>query len=57
MNDVWGQVRDQAVVCNRCATQFDVDQDILRTNLEMSEATGHFSIRGLMGQGYEVLTF
>lgn len=57
MSDVWKEAKDRAVVCSHCASQFDAEEDILRTGIETTEATGHFSIRGLMGKGYEVLTF
>lgn len=57
MSDVWERVRSQAVVCSRCASQFDVGEDILRAGVDTNEDEGHFSIRGLMEQGYEVLTF
>lgn len=57
MSDVWEKVRDQATVCSRCASQFDVGEDALRGGAGFSEGSGHLSIREIMEDGFRVLSF
>lgn len=51
-------VRDDAAVCDYCAAAFGVEEAVAETGVvTLDEHDGHPSIRSLVAEGYEVLTF
>jgi len=57
-HDVYTEVRDVAGVCDFCANAFDVGDEVDDAGLaRLSEYDGHPSIRSLVEEGYEVITF
>lgn len=52
------QVRDDAIVCDFCASAFEVDEAVNESGLtRVNESDGHPSIRELVADGYEVITY
>lgn len=51
-------VRDEASVCDYCASAFDVSEAVDDAGLEqLAEYDGHPSIRSLVDDEYEIITF
>lgn len=59
LNDLYRAVEPSvAGVCSYCADAFDVGETIDETDVErLEEFEGHPSVRGLVADGYDVITF
>jgi len=57
-HELYNAVKDDAVVCDFCASAFGVDDAVEASGLTVrSEYDGHPSIRDLVAEGYEIITF
>jgi hypothetical protein len=57
-HDLYQSVRDHAAVCDYCSSAFDVADAVDAAGLAtLDEHDGHPSIRRLVDEGYEVITF
>jgi len=55
---LYDQVREEVSVCDYCANAFDVNDAVDEAGIErLDEYEGHPSIRSLVADGYEVITF
>ena len=57
-HDLYQSVREHAAVCDYCSSAFDVADAVDVAGLDtLDEHDGHPSIRRLVDEGYEVITF
>lgn len=57
-HELYQSVRDYAAVCDYCSSAFDVADAVDAAGLAtLDEHDGHPSIRSLVDDGYEVITF
>lgn len=57
-HDLYSAIRDEAVVCDYCASAFGVDEAVEASGLTLvNEYEGHPSIRELVDDDYEIITF
>lgn len=57
-HELYRAVRDDASVCEFCSGAFGVDEAVQDAGVvQLDENDGHPSIRGLVADGYEVLTY
>lgn len=57
-HELYEAVRDAVTVCDFCANAFEVHDDVLAAGVELGDAhDGHPSIRSMVADGYEVITF
>jgi hypothetical protein len=57
-HDLYQSVREHAAVCDYCSSAFDVADAVDAAGLDtLDEHDGHPSIRRLVDEGYEVVTF
>jgi len=57
-HDLYQSVREHAAVCDYCSSAFDVADAVDAAGLDtLDEHDGHPSIRRLVDEGYEVITF
>lgn len=57
-HDLYQSVREHAAVCDYCSSAFDVADAVDAAGLAtLDEHDGHPSIRRLVDEGYEVITF
>ncbi|UWG48850.1 DsrE/DsrF/DrsH-like family peroxiredoxin [Halanaeroarchaeum sp. HSR-CO] len=57
-HDLYQTVREDTSVCDYCTTAFGVDDPVDDSGLvRLDDHDGHPSIRSLVADGYEVLTF
>ena len=57
-HELYRAVRDEASACDYCADAFGVDEAIDDAGVvQLDDHDGHPSIRGLVANGYEVITF
>jgi len=57
-HDLYRDVRDHAAVCDFCAGAFGVDEAVDEAGVvRRDDHDGHPSIRSLVAEGYEVITF
>ena len=57
-HDLYMTVRDNTAVCDYCAGAFGVEDAVAETGVvTLDDHDGHPSIRSLVDDGYEVLTF
>lgn len=57
-HDLYQSVNDQAGVCDYCSSAFGADEAVEDAGLvQIDENEGHPSIRSLVDEGYQVLTF
>ena len=57
-HELYQQVRDDAIVCDYCASAFEVDEAVDESGLtRVDEFDGHPSVRDLVADGYEVITY
>ncbi|AWB27657.1 DsrE family protein [Halococcoides cellulosivorans] len=57
-HDLYRSVRDEAAVCEYCAGAFGVTESVADAGLDtLDDHDGHPSIRSLVEEGYEVITF
>lgn len=57
-HDLFAAVEDGVSVCDFCATAFDVDDAVDEAGVaRLAEFDGHPSVRSLVDDDYEVLTF
>ena len=57
-HDLYQAVRDDATACEYCANAFGVADEVAETSVGIvDEHEGHPSIRSLVADGYEVITF
>ena len=57
-HDLYQSVRDEAAVCDYCAGAFGVDEVVQDAGLvTIDENEGHPSIRSLVDDDYEIITF
>jgi len=57
-HDLYQAVKEHASVCDFCAHAFDVTEEIEASGLErLAEYDGHPSIRSLVADDYEIITF
>lgn len=55
---LYAAVREEVSVCDYCSSAFDVDTAVDDAGLErLGEYDGHPSIRSLVADGYEIVTF
>jgi hypothetical protein len=56
--ELYQAIEDDVVVCEYCAGAFEVEDEVAAAGVPTaSEHNGHPSIRGLVEEGYEVITF
>jgi len=57
-HDLYQSVREHAAVCDYCSSAFDIADAVDAAGLDtLDEHDGHPSIRRLVDEGYEVITF
>jgi hypothetical protein len=57
-HELYESISDHAAVCEYCAGAFDVADDVEATDVETrDEFEGHPSLRSLVADGYEIITF
>lgn len=57
-HELYRSIRDEAAVCDYCASAYGVDDVIEDTGLNrINEHEGHPSIRSLIDDGHEIITF
>ena len=57
-HDLYAAVREEAVVCDYCSNAFGVDEAVADAGLDVvGEYDGHPSIRSLVDDDYEIITF
>lgn len=57
-HDLYRQVHDEVAVCDYCAGAFEVDDAVDDAGVvRIDENEGHPSVRALVDDGYEVITF
>ncbi|WP_435075424.1 DsrE family protein [Halorubrum sp. HHNYT27] len=57
-HDLYKAVRDDAAACDYCSGAFDVDDAVADSELvSLDEHDGHPSVRSLVDDDYEILTF
>lgn len=57
-HDLYQSIRDDVSVCDYCVSAYDVDDVVDEEGLErLDEFEGHPSIRSLVDDGYEIITF
>jgi hypothetical protein len=57
-HQIYSAVSDEAGVCDFCANAFDVGDEVDDSGVaRMDEYDGHPSVRSLVEEGYEVITF
>jgi len=57
-HELYQTVRDDAIVCDYCASAFEVDEAVDESGLtRVDEFDGHPSVRDLVADGYEVITY
>ncbi|MFB6176332.1 MAG: hypothetical protein ABEI99_04165 [Halobaculum sp.] len=57
-HDLYAAVRDEVSVCDYCADAFDVSEAVDEAGLaRLADYDGHPSIRSLVDDDYEILTF
>ncbi|GAB6880589.1 hypothetical protein JCM17823_28630 [Halorubrum gandharaense] len=57
-HDLYTSVRQHAAVCDYCASAYGVDEPVNASGLERADDfDGHPSIRDLVADGYEIITF
>ncbi len=57
-HDLYADVREYARVCDYCASAYGVDEPVEAAGVDrVDEFEGHPSIRTLVAEGYEVITF
>ncbi|GAB3668403.1 DsrE family protein [Halopiger thermotolerans] len=57
-HDLYRSVQDEAAVCDYCAGAFDVDDAVDDAGIvRIDENEGHPSIRSLVDDDYEIITF
>jgi len=57
-HELYQSVRDEVVVCEYCSSAFGVEEAVADAGVEVrNEYDGHPSIRSLVADGYEILTF
>ena len=57
-HDLYRAIQDDAVVCDYCAGAFDVSDGVDEADVvRADDHDGHPSIRSLVAEGYEVVTF
>ncbi|MGZ0746886.1 MULTISPECIES: DsrE family protein [unclassified Haloparvum] len=57
-HDLYAAVKDEVSVCDHCATAFDVGDAVDQAGLaRLADYEGHPSIRELVDDDYEILTF
>lgn len=58
LHGLYQATRDDTIVCDFCASAFGVEEVVVEAGLETSDVNdGHPSIRSLVQDGYEVITF
>ncbi|MFO7781148.1 MAG: DsrE family protein [Spirochaetia bacterium] len=59
MNPVFAQLEENVIgACSFCASAFHVKDEIKQTNVKLlSDYEGHPSLRGLIADGYQLVTF
>jgi hypothetical protein len=56
--ELFAAVRNEAVACAYCAEAFGVKEEVTEANVDTrTENDGHSSIRSLVADGYEVITY
>lgn len=56
--ELYETIEDDVVVCEYCAGAFEVEDEVEAAGVPTAnEHNGHPSIRGLVDEGYEVITF
>ena len=57
-HDLYRSVQDEAVVCDYCASAYGVDDAVEDAGVvQVDEHDGHPSIRSLVADDYEIITF
>lgn len=57
-HDLYQSVRDEAAVCDYCAGAFGVEEAVGDSGLvTVDDNDGHPSIRSLVSEGYEIITY
>ncbi|MFW6449029.1 MAG: hypothetical protein ACOC0X_05755 [Halobacteriota archaeon] len=58
LHDLYRSVRGATAVCSYCSRAFDVEDAVEESGVRtLDEHDGHPSIRSLVAEGYEVITF
>lgn len=58
MHEVYQALKGYSTVCDFCVSAFDVDDPVNESDVpRVADYQGHPSIRSLVGDGYEIITF
>lgn len=57
-HELYRSVRDEAAACDYCVSAYDVDEAVENAGVDrIDEHDGHPSLRSLVADGYEIITF